>query len=71
MMVRVLLAVFCCFLRCGLSEDSEKKATKFTKPCFTEEELLNYCTDPMEACHEQQGDEIQLIRLDGVEVICV
>ena len=71
MRVRVLLAVLCCFLPCGISEDSEKKATKYTKPCFHEDELLNYCTDPMEACHEEHGDEIQLLRLNGVEVICI
>ena len=67
-MVRVLLAVLYYFLPCGISEDSEKRAIKFTKPCFNEDELLNYCTDPKEACHEEQGHEIQLLRLDGVEV---
>ena len=67
-MVRVLLVLLCCFLCCGISENSEKKATKYTKPCFNEDELLNYCTDPTEACHEEQGDEIQLFRLDGFEV---
>lgn len=71
MVVRVYLIALCCFLPCGTSEDSEKKATKFTKPCFNEDELLNYCTDPMESCHEEQGHEIKLLRLDGVEVNCI
>lgn len=68
MMVGVLLAVLCCLFPCGVSKDSEKQPIKFTKPCFNEDELLNYCTDPIEVCHEEQGHEIQLLRLDGVEV---
>ena len=67
-MVGVLLAVICCLFPCGICKDSEKQAIKFTKPCFNEDELLNYCTDPIEACHEEDGHEIQLLRLDGVEV---
>lgn len=66
-MVGVLLAVLCCLFPCGISKDSENQPIKFTKPCFNEDELLNYCTDPIEACHEEQGHEIQLLRLDGVE----
>ena len=70
-MVRVYLVVLCCFLPYGTSENSEKKATKYTKPCFNEDELLNYCTDPVESCHEKQGHEMKLLRLDGVEVNCI
>ncbi|KAL9974792.1 hypothetical protein ACROYT_G011875 [Oculina patagonica] len=67
MKVRGFLVVLFCFLACGSSEDSEETPIKFTKPCFNEDELLNLCTDPIETCHEPRGDEINLVRLDGVK----
>lgn len=50
------------------SENSEHKAKKYTRPCYNEDELLNLCTDPIETCHEERGDEIKLVRIDGVKV---
>ena len=69
MTVLGFLVVLSCFLSCGTSaEDSIKKAIKFTKPCFNDDELLNLCTDPIEFCHEERANEIKLLRLDGVKV---
>lgn len=68
MKVRGFLVALFCFLACGTSEDSEETTIKYTKPCFNEDELLNLCRDPIETCHEPRGDEIKLVRLDGVKV---
>ena len=50
------------------SENSEHKEKKYTRPCYNEDELLNLCTDPIETCHEERGDEIKLVRIEGVKV---
>ena len=67
--INLFLFLLYSFSRVRASEASqEEKPMKFMKPCFNEDELLNFCTDPIEICHEERADEIKLVRLDGVKV---
>lgn len=52
----------------GPSDVHGVKFKKFMKPCFVGDVIENTCSDPSESCHDKQGTELKLIRLDGVKV---
>lgn len=52
----------------SLKNPDGAKYKKFMKPCFVGDEIENMCSEPSESCHEKQGTQFKLVRLDGIKV---
>ena len=68
-----LLGFVIIFFQCNYSSGPayvhRVKFKKFRKPCFVGDEIENTCSNPSELCHDKQGMELKLVRLDGIKVI--